>query len=106
MGGLNLESGEEITKFVCRRGRGGKTYVFGDEIGAGEFGIVREAVRDEDALLFAAKNFMKETVKPFLEIELMKQIDHVRPYPDSPSQTRTDTSLRNISSDTRMKFKR
>ena len=103
---LNLESTQEITNIVCRRGKGGGTYKIQGEIGAGVFGVVREAVRDGDGALFAAKDFIKETVKPFLEIKMIKQIDHVRPYLDSHLQTCTDVSPRNISSNTRTNSKR
>ena len=105
--GLNLETKRKITEFVAIvQGQKGERYKINDEIGAGDFGIVRKAVREGDATLFAAKVFSKQTAKPTMEIELMEQINHVRPDPDFYSRTYTDISLRNILSNTRMKSER
>ena len=96
MCGLEIESEEELTRFVLLQGGEGGMYKVGDEIGAGVFGVVRKAVRARDGALFAAKLFMKETAKPTLEIELMRQMKHVRRPPDFHSRTHTDTSQDHI----------
>ena len=81
MKSLNIQPTSEITPFVQRRVGRRNAYLLHDEIGKGEFGMVRKANDPRTGELFAAKQFVTRKpgwdAKAYLEIAISQDVTHI-----------------------------
>ena len=100
VGGLNIKSPLEVTRFKVLRTSRHHTYLLHDVIGRGEFGTVCKATDERTARLYAAKQFTTTKsgwdAKAYLEIALSQKITHVRVTSIPHPRACTDVYLRSI----------